>query len=173
MQFGAWYKMANEFLRVGGRSDSGLAKAIRTDEEGNLRTRITGDVIETLLSSTSNTSLISNGSLYITATLVTDPTTAKNIDIRKYKNVSIIVRSTHNQAVEVRLQKKVNDNYYGVGFPIADYVTIYPNETYVFDGETFPLLKTPTPYMSGEIKRKDGVAPTSGNISVYVFGEVR
>lgn len=133
----------------------------------------TNDVVVTAMQSTGNTDLLSNSTVYIASSLVTDATNAKNIDIRKFKNISVIVRSTHNQPVEVRLQKKVNDNYYGVGFPVADYITVFPNETYVFDEESFPLLKTPTPYISGDIRRKDGIAPTSGYLSVYVFGEVR
>lgn len=37
--------MADEFLRVGGRSDTGIAKALKTDENGNLGVLLTGSIV--------------------------------------------------------------------------------------------------------------------------------
>lgn len=129
------------------------------------------NVISTLVTKVNDNSLISGSDFYIGEVIGnTKPT--NGIDIRKYKKVSVFIRNQHDKPVSVRLQKKVSSGFDSSGFPVSDYVEIGAYETYVFDEETFPLMKAPAPFLIGNIKKTDENI-TSGSLSVYVFGEVK
>lgn len=129
------------------------------------------NVISTLVTKVNDNSLISGSDFYI-GEVIGNVQPTNGIDIRKYKKVSVFIRNQHDKPVLVRLQKKVLNNYGSAGFNVSDYINIGPNEAYVFDEETFPLMKAPAPFLVGHIK-KTSEDITAGVLSVYVFGEVK
>ena len=81
--------MSDEFLRIGGRSDSGVAKALRTDENGNVGVQTAGKRIEitTLVDELEITDTITN-------TVNISPTT-----LEKYSEWDIFIRNAADKKI--------------------------------------------------------------------------
>lgn len=130
------------------------------------------NTVQNLLQKVSDNSLITNNSLHIMSTLRTDGAGGTNLDVSKYRNLSVFILNNHDQTIQVRLEKKVNSSYQGVGKYISDFIEIPAYSQYCFEPKSYPLMTTPAPYLYGEIKQT-AKPPTAGSINVYIFGEAR
>lgn len=126
--------------------------------------------VQNLLQVNANSSLLNNSSLHIMSSLLTDGANGTNLDVSKYRNISVFILNNHNQPIQVRLEKKVNSNYQSVGIYVSDFIEIPAYTSYCFEPKKYPLMTTPAPYLYGEIKQT-AKPPTAGSLNVYIFGE--
>lgn len=153
--------MADEMLRIAGRSNTGLAKAIQTDSEGFIRAKHANNPVEEVL---------------IYDALVKRDTTTLNtrIDLTKYKKVTYLVYSTLDTGFKVIFRPNARTAKIWNGTEYIDLATTLTTSTQHFN----VVLNTELPELnhafgSMDIRIEFPVAPTSGDLTLRIAGVLR
>jgi len=106
--------MANEMMRIAGRSEAGLAKAIKTDDKGNVGVKPIGNLVN--LSVAVETSMNPKGSVvsYNFITSKIEGSKSDAIKIAGYKYIDIIIVATEPHSF------KMNESMYQAVLPEGD-----------------------------------------------------
>lgn len=170
--------MADKMMRMAGRSESGIAKAVKTDDEGSLVvspishmadeiTMIHGDDTDANL--THNNIDNRNVTFYpgfASSTALTSLSLGERwIDGSKYKKKQMFVRNTYNGSIRFRLV----DQIFGYRFVTIAEKVLEAGEDAIFDAVDYPRLNEPYQNLLLETRDVDDVI-SEGSIFVKFRG---
>ena len=153
--------MADNMMRMAGRGDDGLAKAILTDNTGVVKTAPTGNAVE---------ELIVFNEIEIRDTIAHDVV----IDLSKYRSVTFITRNMMDKGVSIlfRPYSRTAKVWNGTEF-VELKATLSETERYftVILNSVLPELNNN--FKTMQIRIQCAVAPTAETFTLYALGELR
>ena len=148
-------------MRIAGRSNTGLAKAIRTDNDGFIMAKHANNPVEEVL-------------IY-DALVKRDATTLNTrIDLTKYKKVTYLVYSTLDAEFNIIFRPNARTAKIWNGTEYVDLATTLTMSTRHFN----VVLNTEMPelnhvFASMDIRIEFETIPTEGDLTVRLVGELR
>lgn len=158
-------------MRMAGRDSDGKARALKTDNLGNVGVGLSGSRSVLLKDLTPSGGLISNPSVYFGDALASSDT-ANNLDVSNYQSRTIVIKNTYNTPIVVdvirfrELKTSPSDEILRVNH---NNVIVESGKTVVIDSSMFPNLDKSLHFLQIRISRYKN-APTTGTVNVKVFG---
>lgn len=167
--------MSDFILMTGGKDPEGNAKSLRTDMEGNLLVQPLSKNVELIKSMTPTEGLLSYSQIYIGDGASSGQSTLNNLDVSKYQTRMIVVRNSHNVPIRIdiiRFHAEILGNSNELARVNDSYIDIPSGGTVIIEGYEYPFLNFPFQYLQIRASRITGQIPTSGSMTVYVYGGI-
>lgn len=152
--------MADNMMRMAGKGDDDKAKALRVDNQGNQYVQLTGRTVEKL------TPVNAVQLRSLNYQLIT-------VDIKKYRSVFVVVKSSHDADISVRFRPSENVGYKewdGANWILNDEVIFPANDSALFDVNSKLSYLNYLSVDSLNIRFQAKSTPTTGALTVYMFG---